>query len=76
MKITSKGQLTIPQKLREQFGFHPSMEVEFQACEDGVKIVHSSARGGRGKALVEHMRGRGQKRIRADDLMRMTRGEE
>lgn len=74
MKITSKGQLTIPQKLREQYGFHPSMEVEFQACEDGVKIVHSSVQGGRGKALIEHMRGRARGGMRADELMRLTRG--
>jgi AbrB family looped-hinge helix DNA binding protein len=35
MRITSKGQVTIPQELRERYGFTPGTEVEFEA-DDGV----------------------------------------
>ena len=33
MKITSKGQVTIPQSVREQAGLHPNSEVEFRSEE-------------------------------------------
>ena len=39
MRITSKGQVTIPKKWREKFGFWPGSEVDFIAEEDGLKIV-------------------------------------
>ena len=37
MRITSKGQVTIPQVVREKAGLHPGSEVEF-AIEDGKVI--------------------------------------
>ena len=30
MRITSKGQVTIPQHIREELGLHPNTEVEFK----------------------------------------------
>jgi AbrB family looped-hinge helix DNA binding protein len=30
MRITSKGQVTIPQAIREQAGLHPNCEVRFR----------------------------------------------
>jgi AbrB family looped-hinge helix DNA binding protein len=33
MKITSKGQVTIPQAVREKAGLHPHSEVEFEVRE-------------------------------------------
>ena len=38
MKITSKGQVTIPQEMRERYRLHPDTEVEFAASELGVVI--------------------------------------
>ena len=35
MKITSKGQVTIPQSVREQAGLHPHSEVEFEVRANG-----------------------------------------
>jgi AbrB family looped-hinge helix DNA binding protein len=35
MRITTKGQVTIPVELREQFGRHPGTEVEFIADSHG-----------------------------------------
>ncbi|OAQ19791.1 AbrB/MazE/SpoVT family DNA-binding domain-containing protein [Thermosulfurimonas dismutans] len=39
MRITSKGQVTIPKKWREKFGFLPGTEVEFIPEEGGLKLV-------------------------------------
>lgn len=30
MRVTSKGQVTIPQSIREQFGIQPGAEVRFE----------------------------------------------
>ena len=37
MRITSKGQVTIPQEIREKLGLHPNTEVEFSI--EGKKAV-------------------------------------
>jgi AbrB family looped-hinge helix DNA binding protein len=38
MRITSKGQVTIPQEIRELRGLFPSIEVEFKITKQGVLI--------------------------------------
>lgn len=38
MRITSKGQVTIPQAIREELGLHPNTEVEF-AVEMGRAVL-------------------------------------
>lgn len=39
MKITSKGQVTIPQSVREQAGLHPHSEVEFEVRANGEVVL-------------------------------------
>ena len=41
MKITSKGQVTIPQAVREQAGLHPHIEVEFEVRENGDVLIRA-----------------------------------
>jgi AbrB family looped-hinge helix DNA binding protein len=38
MRITSKGQVTIPQHIREKLGLHPETEVEF-TVERGAAVI-------------------------------------
>ena len=38
MRITSKGQVTIPQEIREKLGLHPNTEVEF-SVERGQAVL-------------------------------------
>ncbi len=42
MRITSKGQVTIPQAVREQAGLLPNTEVEFVIEGRAVRIVKSA----------------------------------
>ena len=44
VRITSKGQVTIPQELRERFGLLPNTEVEFVVTPDGreLRLLKSS----------------------------------
>ena len=39
MKITSKGQVTIPQAVREQAGLYPHSEVEFEVRPGGEVVI-------------------------------------
>lgn len=43
MKMTTKGQVTIPLELRARFGFGPGMEVEVVAHDDGALVYRPSA---------------------------------
>ena len=77
MKITSKGQVTIPQDLRERFGLLPNTEVEFVPTADGreLRLLKSAKSSGRGRALVERLRGRGSSKLSTDELLKMMRSE-
>ena len=44
MKITSKGQVTIPQSVREQAGLHPHSEVEFEVRANGEVVIRPLAK--------------------------------
>jgi AbrB family looped-hinge helix DNA binding protein len=44
MKITSKGQVTIPQSVREQAGLHPHSEVEFEVRPNGEVLLRPVVR--------------------------------
>jgi AbrB family looped-hinge helix DNA binding protein len=76
MKITSKGQVTIPQELRERFGLLPNTEVEFVPTADGKGLrLLKSAKSSRGRALVERLRRRGTSKLSTDELLKMMRSE-
>ena len=78
MRITSKGQVTIPQGIRESAGFLPNTEVDFEVDGDGVRIVKARRTRAktRGDLVIETLR-RGRKHVTlsTDELMELTRGE-
>jgi AbrB family looped-hinge helix DNA binding protein len=77
VRITSKGQVTIPAKIREQAGLLPHTEVNFEFDGKAVRIVRakSTRLDGRGSRLVAHLRGRGDIAMTTDEIMALTRGE-
>ena len=78
MRITSKGQVTIPQAFREKAGLLPGTEVEFELDGDAVRIRRAQApiTPGRGARIVELLRGSATIRMTTDEIMALTRGEE
>ncbi len=74
MKITSKGQITIPQHIRERLGLLPDTEVEFEIDGDEVRLRKAVSSASRGERLVEHMRGRLRGGMSTDELLALTRG--
>jgi AbrB family looped-hinge helix DNA binding protein len=75
MKITSKGQVTIPIAIRHRAGLLPGAEVEFTV--EGKRVVLRKARrvGDRGPRLVAGLRGTARRGFTTDQIMALTRGE-
>jgi AbrB family looped-hinge helix DNA binding protein len=75
MRITSKGQVTIPQDIRNRFGFIPETEVEFRVEGSVVRLVKiGSKRGrGRGESLVRRLRGTAGIKMTTDEILALTR---
>lgn len=75
MRITTKGQVTIPADIRERLGLLPNTEVDFDTDGDTVTIRKAGGVRRRGHRIVEHLRGRATTRMTTDEIMALTRGE-
>jgi len=75
MKVTSKGQITIPQRVREEAGIHPGSEVDV-VVEDGEVRLKKVEGQGRGDAWVKSITGKATIKMSTDELMALTRGED
>lgn len=74
MRITSKGQVTIPAHVRNFAGFQPGAEVEFVIGEDGqVRVRPAGGRRVRLGAAIAALRGRADAGLGTDQIMAMTR---
>jgi AbrB family looped-hinge helix DNA binding protein len=80
VRITSKGQVTIPQDIREAAGFLPNTEVDFVVDGDLVFLVKATGphprptRGGRAVAAL-HSADADFDAMSTDSLMALLRGE-
>lgn len=75
MRLTSKGQVTIPIDIRTQLGLLPGTVVEFTVDGEAVRITKAPERQDRGARIVEALRGRGDVPMSTDEIMALTRGE-
>jgi AbrB family looped-hinge helix DNA binding protein len=79
MRITSKGQVTIPVDIREAAGLVPDTEVEFVHEGGGqvrlFRVAPKTCRKSRGEKLVEHMRGKATRTLTTEQIMALTRGD-
>ncbi len=75
MRVTSKGQVTIPRDIRERMGIAPQSEVEFLVVDEQVILrkVHSSKL--RRGQLIRRLRGQATVRMTTDQIMALTRGD-
>jgi AbrB family looped-hinge helix DNA binding protein len=77
MRLTSKGQVTIPQEIRQKLGMLPNTEVEFDVVGDSVRIRKARGANSRGQRLLDLMKAAPGPRasMTTDELMALTRGE-
>ena len=78
MRMTVKGQVTIPIEMREKLGLLPNSEVEFDLVGDSVRIRKAKSGKSRGQRMLEAMRKapRPRRGMTTDQLMALTRGED
>jgi len=80
MRITSKGQVTIPADIRERAGLQPNTEVEFHFDGETVTLSRCTPRSKkptRGEQIVAHLRAhRGGLKMTTEEIMSLTRGED
>jgi AbrB family looped-hinge helix DNA binding protein len=77
MRITSKGQVTIPMEIRDKAGLLPHTDVEFEFDGQAVRITKAKKMriSGRGERVVARLRGRGDVTMSTDAIMALTRRE-
>jgi AbrB family looped-hinge helix DNA binding protein len=73
-KMTSKGQVTIPRRLREHLGLKPGSDIEFELAEDGR--VFLKTRELPPESRFARLRGSAGPGMTTDEIMRLTRGED
>ena len=82
MRVTSKGQVTIPKDIRDSAGFKPGSEVEFRIDGDAIVVERAKGRArpgmSRGEKLVASLRGTATKNrhLSTDEIMKLLRGDD
>ena len=75
MRVTEKGQITIPKRLRDKLGIEPGTTVEFELRGEALLLRRTPGSPTRGEALVERLRGRGDIHLTTEEIMAMTRAD-
>lgn len=75
MRITSKGQVTIPAKIRERAGLLPHTEVEIVFDGTSVQIVRlrNADERERRSGLIDRLRGSATVRMATDEIVALMR---
>ena len=68
--ISSKGQITVPKRVRERLGLRSGSVVEFDLIDGGVVV----RKGHRGARPVDRVRGVLERTTRTDDVIDDLRG--
>ena len=74
MRVTTKGQVTIPQHIREKLGILPATEIEFVEEKDRVYIVKKENLANRNNKFRK-LRGVATVRMTTDEIMALTRAD-
>jgi AbrB family looped-hinge helix DNA binding protein len=71
--MTSKGQVTVPKRLREALGLKPGSEVVFEYQGDGKAVIRRA--GKPPKSRFAKLLGSAKGGLTSDEILAMTRGE-
>jgi antitoxin PrlF len=70
MRVTQKGQVTIPLPVRRALGIQPGSDVEFELDERGARLLVDSARAAQ---EISRMRGAGEGEMSTEEILALTR---
>jgi AbrB family looped-hinge helix DNA binding protein len=74
MRVTTKGQVTIPQHIREKLGITPAAEVDFVEEEDRVFLVKLKGKKAATRKFAK-LRGAATVKMTTDEIMLLTRSD-
>lgn len=74
MRVTTKGQVTIPLKIRKLLNIHPASEIDFIIAEDNR--VYLIKREQPTPNRFSKLRGTATVKMSTDEIMALTRAEE
>jgi len=72
--VTSKGQVTIPKRVRDLLGIGPGSAVDFQRSDDGRIVLVKAGKKFRPSRLAR-LRGHAGTGLSTDEIMAMTRSD-
>ena len=72
--VTSKGQVTIPKRVRDLLGIEPGSLVDFQRAQDGRIVLVKIEKKARLNRFAR-LRGHAGKGLSTAEIMAMTRGD-
>jgi len=75
MRVTTKGQVTIPQEIREKLGISPATEIDFIEEKGRVYLVKKKGENIATKKFRK-LRGIATVKMTTDEIMALTRGNE
>ena len=73
MRVTTKGQVTIPQPIREKLGISPSSEIDFVEAKGKVYIVKKKGSSPERHAFRK-LRGVASVKMSTEAILSLTRG--
>ncbi len=71
MRLTTKGQVTIPLNIRKKLGLTSQSEVEF--VEERGRVIVKKAEKGQPVSRFRSLRGRANVRMTTEEILRLTR---
>ncbi|HEY2180624.1 MAG TPA: AbrB/MazE/SpoVT family DNA-binding domain-containing protein [Solirubrobacteraceae bacterium] len=70
MRVTQKGQVTIPQAVRRALGIHAGSDVEFELDGEGARLLVDRDRAAQ---EIARIRGAGDRELTTDEVLALTR---
>ena len=73
-KMTAKGQVTIPKRLRDHLGLKPGSSVDFELADNGKVVLRAGEKQRKGR--FDDLLGSANFGMTTDELMRLLRGDD
>jgi antitoxin PrlF len=73
-RVTRKGQVTIPKRVRDHLGIEPGSIVEFEVAPDGRIVLVKQ--GAPQPSRFDKVRGTAPTKLTTDELMALLRGDD
>jgi antitoxin PrlF len=72
--VTSKGQVTVPKRVRDYLGLKPGMAVAFERLDSGEIVLRPAGRAPKARRSVfAKLRGRATVKMKTEDILALTR---